>query len=69
MSEGAAAISPYIARRSLGFFSRLPPPRPAEREYGLTAREREILQLPSPRLEPHGVGSRPRRDRAGGATG
>jgi len=43
--RGAAAINPYIARRILGLFSRLPPPRPAEREYGLTAREREILQL------------------------
>lgn len=42
--DGAAPINPYIARRMLALFSRLAPPRTPDRDYGLTAREKEILQ-------------------------
>jgi DNA-binding NarL/FixJ family response regulator len=43
--EGKAPINPYIARKVLALFSRLARPRPADRSYGLTAREKSILQL------------------------
>jgi len=39
---GGAAITPRIARRVLDLFSRLQPPRG---DYGLTPREREVLQF------------------------
>jgi DNA-binding NarL/FixJ family response regulator len=42
---GGAPINPYIARKVLGVFARLPAAKPREPAYGLTAREREILQL------------------------
>ena len=45
VGRGAAPINPYIARKMLGFFSRLGPLRPAEDDYGLSRREKEILQL------------------------
>jgi DNA-binding NarL/FixJ family response regulator len=45
VERGAAPINPYIARKMLSLFSRLSPPRPAEADYGLTAREKTILQL------------------------
>jgi DNA-binding NarL/FixJ family response regulator len=43
--QGEAPINPYIARRMLDLFTRLAPRRPAEQDYGLTAREKGILQL------------------------
>jgi DNA-binding NarL/FixJ family response regulator len=45
VSQGAAAINPYFARRILGLFSRRARPRTGEQDYGLTAREKDILQL------------------------
>lgn len=45
VQKGAAPINPYIARRVLGMFSRLAPSREPVDDYGLTGREREILQL------------------------
>ena len=42
---GAAPINATIARKLLTLFTRLAAPRSAAEEYGLTAREREILQL------------------------
>lgn len=45
VERGAAPINPYIARKMLSLFARLSPPRPAEADYGLTAREKTILQL------------------------
>lgn len=42
--HGAAPINGYIARKMLSMFSRLSPPQPAPESYGLTPREREILQ-------------------------
>ena len=42
--HGAAPINGFIARKMLGMFARLSPPQPAPESYGLTAREREILQ-------------------------
>ena len=44
VQRGAAPINPYIAGKMLSMFSRLSPPRPADEDYGLTPREREILQ-------------------------
>jgi DNA-binding NarL/FixJ family response regulator len=44
VQRGAAPVNPFIARRMLGLFSRLAPARPAEDDYGLTTREKEILQ-------------------------
>lgn len=45
VGRGAAPINGYIARKMLDMFARLgTPPAPRE-EYGLTRREREILQL------------------------
>ena len=41
---GAAPINPYIARKMLGMFQRLSPPKETVDTYGLTPREREILQ-------------------------
>jgi len=43
--RGAAPINAFIARKMLSMFGRLPSSRPAGDDYGLTAREREILQL------------------------
>lgn len=43
--QGKAPINPYIARKVLGLFARLAPPKPATHDYGLTAREKSILQL------------------------
>ncbi len=43
--RGEAAINPSIARKILSLFSSLSSPRKGTAEYGLTAREREILQL------------------------
>jgi DNA-binding NarL/FixJ family response regulator len=45
VERGAAPINPYIARKMLSLFAKLAPPRPAEADYGLTAREKTILQL------------------------
>jgi len=45
VERGAAPINPYIARKMLGLFARLSPPRPAEGDYRLTPREKTILQL------------------------
>jgi len=44
VQRGASPINPYIARKMLGLFSKLAPPKPAVDAYGLTAREREILE-------------------------
>ncbi len=44
VQRGAAPINAYIASKMLSMFSRLSPP-PREEDYGLTAREREILRL------------------------
>ncbi len=43
--RGEAAINPSIARKILSLFSGLSKPRKGTTEYGLTKREREILQL------------------------
>ena len=43
--RGEAAINPSIARRVLSLFSRLSEPPAEVPDYGLTARERDILQL------------------------
>jgi DNA-binding NarL/FixJ family response regulator len=43
--RGQAAINPSIARRVLTLFSRLPDSTTEPPDYGLTPREREILQL------------------------
>lgn len=43
--RGEAAINPSIARRILSLFSRLTEPPAETADYGLTPREREILQL------------------------
>jgi DNA-binding NarL/FixJ family response regulator len=45
VQRGAAPINPYIARKMLGLFARLAPPKPSEIDYGLTTREKGILQL------------------------
>jgi DNA-binding NarL/FixJ family response regulator len=42
--RGAAPINAYIARKMLAMFARLSPPRSTADDYGLTPREREILQ-------------------------
>jgi DNA-binding NarL/FixJ family response regulator len=42
--QGGAPINAYIASKMLGLFTRLATPRSGSEEYGLTAREREILQ-------------------------
>ncbi len=42
---GAAVINPAIARKVLSLFARLAEPRSGAEEYGLTSRERQILQL------------------------
>ncbi len=42
---GAAVINPAIARKVLSLFARLAEPRSGAEEYGLTPRERQILQL------------------------
>jgi DNA-binding NarL/FixJ family response regulator len=43
--QGAAPINAFIAGKMLEMFARLAEPRSAAEDYGLTAREREILQL------------------------
>lgn len=43
--QGGAPINAYIASKLLSLFARLAPPRSGAEQYGLTAREREILQL------------------------
>lgn len=43
--RGAAPINAFIARKMLSMFGRLPANRSAAGDYGLTPREREILQL------------------------
>lgn len=45
VDRGAAPINGYIASKMLGWFNRLPPQKTDDREYGLTAREKQILQL------------------------
>ena len=45
VERGAAPINPYIARKVLSMFTRLPSPRSGGDAYGLTPRQREILQL------------------------
>jgi DNA-binding NarL/FixJ family response regulator len=45
VSRGAAPINGYIAAKVLAMFSRLPAPRGGPEGYGLTPREKEILQL------------------------
>jgi DNA-binding NarL/FixJ family response regulator len=45
VQQGAAPISPFIAGKILDMFSRLAEPKSASGEYGLTARELEILEL------------------------
>ncbi len=42
---GAAPINAFIANKVLAMFPRLVKPKPPEDEYGITARERQILQL------------------------
>ena len=44
VQRGAAPINGFIARKMLDMFARLPPLSPPEDDYGLTSREREILQ-------------------------
>ena len=44
VQRGAAPINAFIARKMLTMFSRLTPAKPARESYGLTRREREILQ-------------------------
>jgi DNA-binding NarL/FixJ family response regulator len=44
VQRGAAPVNPFIARKMLGLFARLTPPRPSESDYGLTNREKTILQ-------------------------
>lgn len=45
VQRGAAPINPYIGRKILGMFSRVPPPAAeAGEDYGLTDREREVLE-------------------------
>ena len=46
VQRGAAPINPYIARRMLGLFQRLSPPKPVEDGYGLTPRERYTTLIP-----------------------
>lgn len=43
--RGGAPINAFIARKILSMFGRLPTSRSAPGDYGLTPREREILQL------------------------
>ena len=45
VKKGAAPMNGYIARKVLDIFTRLAPAPPAATHYGLTAREKEILQL------------------------
>ena len=45
VQTGAAPINPYIAKKILAMFSHLGSPQVGSRDYGLTARERQILQL------------------------
>jgi len=44
VQRGAAPINGYIAMKLLRLFAKLSPPKPPEEGYGLTPREREILQ-------------------------
>jgi DNA-binding NarL/FixJ family response regulator len=44
VQRGMAPINPYIAKKILGLFARLAPPKAPAGEYGLTRREHEILQ-------------------------
>lgn len=44
VQRGAAPVNPFIARKMLGLFARLAPPRMSESDYGLTDREKTILQ-------------------------
>ncbi|MGQ0735976.1 MAG: response regulator transcription factor [Acidobacteriota bacterium] len=44
VQRGAAPINPHIARKMLGLFARLAPRKPSVHEYGLTPREKTILQ-------------------------
>lgn len=45
VQRGAAPINAYIGRKILDMFSRIPPPTDAAgKDYGLTDREREVLQ-------------------------
>lgn len=43
-ARGAAPMNAFIASKVLAMFAKLAPPAPAARDYGLTEREREILQ-------------------------
>lgn len=43
--SGAAVINPAIARKVLSLFARLAEPQSGAESYGLTSRERQILQL------------------------
>jgi len=42
---GAAPINSYIAKKMLGLFARLAPPKAPSEDYKLTRREKEILEL------------------------
>ncbi|MCB1554127.1 MAG: response regulator transcription factor [Xanthomonadales bacterium] len=56
--KGAAPINPFVARKLLDVFAQHPPVRPRSDEYGLTAREREILQLLVDGLALRAIGDR-----------
>lgn len=56
--RGGAPINAFIARKMLAMFGRLPAARPAHDEYGLTARELEILQLLVDGLTMRGIADR-----------
>lgn len=45
VERGAAPINAYIARKVLDRFAEIAAPRPRTEDYGLTAREREVLHL------------------------
>ena len=45
VQRGAAPINAYIAKKMLGLFERLAPPRAPSEDYKLTRREKEILEL------------------------
>ncbi len=44
VGDGAAPINAYIAAKMLDLFAKLSPPAPPPDDYGLTPREREVLQ-------------------------
>ena len=56
--KGAAPINPFVARKLLDVFAHRAPVRPRPDEYGLSAREREILQLLVDGLTLRAIGER-----------